>query len=93
MSKREYPFIGGQRLHKPQRGQKRPLKTPPCAVCGAPSTHRVEIQINWFRGDDEAANACEAHRKDAAALYNAIAKAAAPVVQHLPADDTEGGAL
>lgn len=72
MSNRKYPRIGSERLHRPQRGQKRPLKTPPCIVCGEPSTHRVEIQVNWFRGDDEIANACQTHRKDAVALCYAI---------------------
>ena len=71
MSNRTYPRVGSQRKHKPQRGQKRPLRTPPCAVCSAPSTYRVEVEVNWFRGDDETVNACDAHKNDAPALMAA----------------------
>lgn len=68
---RTYPRVGSTRKHKPQRGQKKPLRTPPCAVCGQPSTCRVEIEVNWFRGDDERANACDDHKNDPAALLAA----------------------
>ncbi|WP_439606836.1 hypothetical protein [Hydrogenophaga sp.] len=71
---RDYPRIGHQRLIKPQRGQKKPLKTPPCAACAQPSTHRVDVEVNWFRGDDEVFNACSDHKGDAQALLAAPRK-------------------
>lgn len=45
-----------------------PTSAPKCDVCGEPATHRVCVEVNWFRGDDEVCNACDAHKNDAAAL-------------------------
>lgn len=36
-----------------------------CLACESPATHEVTIQVNWFRGDDEFAFACDTHRKGA----------------------------
>lgn len=41
---------------------------PACSACGAEATHVVEIQVNWFRGDDEQRKACMQHKDDAHAL-------------------------
>ena len=57
---REYPRPGYVR----RNWQNNPKSAPNCDVpgCTAKATHRVEIQVNWFRGDDEFARACEAHK-------------------------------
>jgi hypothetical protein len=72
MSNRKYPRIGGQRKIKPQKGQKKQLKTPVCIACINPSTHRVELQVNWFRGDDETVNACDKCKDDPVVLLIAF---------------------
>jgi len=38
---------------------------PPCEVCGAPASHKVDIQVSWFRGDDEVMVLCSEHREKA----------------------------
>jgi hypothetical protein len=75
VSNRQYPRIGGSRAYKPARGQKKPLKTPPCAACASPAVTRVSIQVNWFRGDDEERPACALHKLDPIALLAAGEKA------------------
>lgn len=73
MSKRKYPRIGASKAITPQKGQMLL-----CIVCGAPATHRLELEVNWFRGDDETVRACATHKDDAAALLAAFdAKAGA----------------
>lgn len=37
----------------------------PCEVCGKQSTHRVEMRVNWFRGDDERLKLCSEHTAEA----------------------------
>lgn len=68
---REYPRVVDTN-HKRKwmsRSGKTQVTPPPCCVCGAPSTHKPFVQVNWFRGDDEGPfNACKAHRRDADAL-------------------------
>ena len=39
-----------------------------CCVCGAIGAKRIDIQTNWFRGDDVTVNVCDEHRKDEAAI-------------------------
>ena len=34
-----------------------------CWICGEKATVRNDIQVSWFRGDDEVVYACEAHKK------------------------------
>ena len=59
-----YPRIGSTSKKWPD-----PKKQgPKCSACGARSFYRVEIQVNWFRGDDEVAKACEVHKADFVAL-------------------------
>lgn len=41
---------------------------PRCAACGEEASFRVEVEVNWFRGDDEIVNACPVHKIDAVAL-------------------------
>lgn len=57
MSK-QYPNIGGYRLR--DNWKKNPKAAPKCIAigCECKATHRVEVQVNWFRGDDESGNAC-----------------------------------
>ena len=55
---KKYPAIGHKRLpHKNSVGGL------PCIVCGQPATGKVDIEINWFRGDDEQVRVCPAHQK------------------------------
>ena len=63
-----YPNIGSSSKRK--EWMTKPVNAPMCDVegCECRATHRVEVQVNWFRGDDEVGNACEAHCKDAGAL-------------------------
>ena len=44
--------------------------TPQCRAdgCTAGSLYRVDIEVNWFRGEDIVTRACEAHKKDIPAL-------------------------
>ena len=35
----------------------------PCIVCGTPTTGKVDVQVNNFRGDDEVLRVCNAHQK------------------------------
>jgi hypothetical protein len=41
---------------------------PRCVVCGADASYIVDIEVNWFRGDDEVVKSCETHKNDAEAL-------------------------
>ncbi|MGN6085845.1 hypothetical protein [Trinickia sp.] len=52
MSRREYPYIGVDRVIK---GNKQ------CHCCRQTAIRKVEIQVNWFRGDDEVFQLCELH--------------------------------
>lgn len=51
MSRREYPYIGADRLSK--KGC--------CSLCMNPTMRRVDIQVSWFRGEDEVFNLCNQH--------------------------------
>ena len=51
MSKREYPRIGADR----------PAKRGMCSCCSQTAKRRVDIQVNWFRGDDEVLQLCDTH--------------------------------
>lgn len=59
---REYPREGSTRQSKVWL--QHPKNAPRCAVagCDAAATHRVEIEVNWFRGDDATCRACPAHK-------------------------------
>lgn len=66
MSHRSYPRID-QSL--PQRKWiADPKAAPKCRCCGKPATHKVEVQINWFRGDDERFNVCDADKENVAGM-------------------------
>jgi hypothetical protein len=60
---KSYPYLAGRRPLKPQHiaSQK-----PACKVCGEPALYRCEIQVNWFRGDDENELRCAEHSKEPA---------------------------
>lgn len=63
-----YPRADAQ--HKP-RWFKKPSSQMLCCVCNQPATHRVFVQVNWFRGDDEGPfKACKAHKEEAQALLD-----------------------
>lgn len=47
----------------------RPTQKPVCKLCGEPATHKVFVEVGWFRGDDEGPfKVCKSHRNDAVAL-------------------------
>lgn len=56
---RQYPRISGRKKYKGH-----PNGLPNCP-CGTKAVYRVEIQVNWFRGDDESEPRCEKHKDDA----------------------------
>ncbi len=50
----------------------RPTQKPVCKVCGKPATHKVFVEVNEFRGDDEGPfKVCKDHMKDEGALLMA----------------------
>ena len=87
MSK-QYPNIGSSR---PRDGwKKNPKAAPKCIAigCECKATHRVEVQVNWFRGDDEVGNACPQHKDDAVAVLQGIeANRAAQAAQRAQAQE------
>lgn len=56
MSKK-YPLVGCKKKPKNAGGL-------PCIICGVPTTGKVDIEVNWFRGDDDQVRACEKHIKN-----------------------------
>lgn len=42
-----------------------------CVVCGGPATHMTEVEVNWFRGDDESVKTCAEHRQDITGIVQA----------------------
>ncbi|MBB3004434.1 hypothetical protein FHX57_006816 [Paraburkholderia tropica] len=50
-TRREYPRVGSD--HSIKRGQ--------CSCCNRFATRKVDIQVSWFRGDDEVLQLCELH--------------------------------
>lgn len=75
MSGRTYPCIGGSRDMRrkwtlkagPRKGQS-VHNRPRCVACGAEAEFIVDVQVNWFRGDDEVLKACGQCRGDATKL-------------------------
>jgi hypothetical protein len=69
MAKREYPRIGTCAKKKAWAALPEG-KGPKCQAAGCTSTahYRVDVEVNWFRGDDESRRACEAHKDDPYAL-------------------------
>ncbi len=78
MSRRDYPSIGSTRAlgndRKRAAWAKNPKSAPRCIVagCSCPATHRIDVEVNWFRGDDEVGQACAAHKADVAAILAGI---------------------
>lgn len=70
MSRRKYPRFGGDR--------KLQGDVPTCGVphCTDRPVRFVDMQVNWFRGDDETIPACEGHlnlaRRNAEAFMQAM---------------------
>lgn len=87
MSKK-YPNIGTSRQR--DAWKKNPKSAPKCVAigCECKATHRVDVQVNWFRGDDEVGNACELHKGDAVAVLLGIeANRAAQAAQRAQAQE------
>jgi hypothetical protein len=72
MSRARYPKIGGTRDMRKKWGSN-PSKRK-CLVCGALAEYITEVEVNWFRGDDECVNTCAAHRNDMHAITEAWIK-------------------
>jgi hypothetical protein len=62
----KYPRIGQVTKNRnPRSGAE-------CIICKAVPADLTAIQINWFRGDDEAARVCANCRKEPDALDNIL---------------------
>lgn len=62
---KKYPVIG--RTNHKRKWFLTPATAPFCIApgCTARATYRPEIEVNWFRGDDETSGpACKAHSAD-----------------------------
>ena len=57
MARNTYPRIGHAQCMAPQRKK----HGPDCAYCQAPATHRITLQVNHLRGEDESADVCTTH--------------------------------
>lgn len=68
----KYPRIGSARLR--DAWKKMPKTAPKCIVsgCACRATHRVDVEVNWFRGDDEVGNVCDQHKGNAPAVLHGI---------------------
>ena len=71
---REYPRLGY--VSKRSQWQINPKSAPRCDVTDCPNNaaYRVDIQVNWFRGEDEVARACEAHKTSMTELLAGLDK-------------------
>lgn len=74
MSARQYPRIGGSRQRKGWVSQPA-NQGPRCDVqgCDEKALFEVDIQVSWFRGDDECRRSCSTHRGDVDALLAGVA--------------------
>lgn len=59
MSKAKYPKIG--RISKVGKTQRRNGKL--CDCCDKPAVTWMDVQVSWFRGEDEVLKLCEEHTK------------------------------
>lgn len=66
---RRYPYYSGDERLKGGGGGR-------CRACDKPATHRITIQVSWFRGDDEVLRVCPEHKalgaRDPNALFDII---------------------
>lgn len=78
MSGKSYPIVG--RVRDMRKKWTKLTKTgavvsvnnrPRCAACGAEADCIVDVEVNWFRGDDEVVKSCWADRHNAAGLIAA----------------------
>ena len=53
---KKYPAIGIKKKPKNAGGL-------PCIICGVLTTGKVDIEVNYFRGDDDQVRVCEIHQK------------------------------
>jgi hypothetical protein len=68
MSKKRYPYLSSKEHLRGSGGSK-------CACCEAKATRKIEVQISWFRGDDEVYRVCENHipgNSDWSDFYNLL---------------------
>lgn len=56
MGRRRYPYYSGASKLKQKRNR------PQCAACDAEATHRIWVQVSWFRGEDESEFVCARHK-------------------------------
>jgi hypothetical protein len=65
---KKYPAIGCKKKPRNAGGL-------PCIICGVQTTGKVDIEVSWFRGDDEQVRVCAEHqsKNDAAILKAYIA--------------------
>ena len=68
MSNREYPRFGNGTKPNPKNIKQTQFKK--CFVCGLSPASRRDVQVNWFRGDDEVPNLCISHWDDMEAIVN-----------------------
>ncbi len=59
---KQYPVIGSVRPRNKNTSAK--------CKCGEVAKFRPEIQVNYFRGDDEVVWACNEHKRDVEFLLN-----------------------
>jgi len=72
MGDRQYPRMG--KFGFRDSWAKKPTSAPFCMFpgCEARATHRPEVEVNWFRGDDESCGpVCRAHSTDPVLLLEA----------------------
>lgn len=71
---RDYPRVVDTRFQFKWRDQrakagKKFVEHHLCVACDKPATHKVFVQVDWFRGNDEGPfKACQDHKQDGAAL-------------------------
>ena len=53
---KKYPAIGRKKRPKNAGGL-------PCIICGIPTTGKIDIEVNWFRGDDDQVRVCAEHQR------------------------------
>lgn len=55
MSRRDYPRLGStSSLHHKKQNHK-------CSLCDATAVSRIDVQTDWFRGDDDVFLVCDRH--------------------------------
>ena len=61
----KYPRIGERREFDPSLNPAHAKR--PCYFCNTPAVARIDIQVNWFRGEDKSYFVCNRHNTDSSA--------------------------